>query len=198
MPFIFNEDKALKAMLAGITVSDAKNNSRPVGVWFGQPDLEIREQSYPYMTIDLVDVNEAIERSHRGVIDLNYTPEGLNPDVTYTVDFPIPMDLYYQITTYSRNPHHDRQLISALMQDKLPLRFNFLTVPEDGTSRRVDFLGFSKRDTVESDKRLFVNTFSVRVSSEIIYGLPKDIPAVDEVITTYTIIDETFDTQPGN
>ena len=193
MSFIFNEDKALKAMLAGVTVSDAKNNERPVGVWFGQPDLEIREQSYPYLTIDLIDVSEAIERSHRGVIDLPYTPEGLDSDNTYTVDFPIPMDLTYQITSYSRNPHHDRQIISALMHNNLALRFNFLVVPEDGTARRVDFLGFSKRDTVESDKRLFVNTFSVRINSEIIYGVPKVMPTVEEVNTSYINIEQQFE-----
>ncbi len=52
MPFILNEDKALKAALSGITVSDSGNPTRPVGVWFGQPDPEIRFQSYPYITID--------------------------------------------------------------------------------------------------------------------------------------------------
>ena len=55
MPYIINEDKALKALVSGITVSDSGNPTRPVGVWFGQPDNEIRQQSYPYITIDLVE-----------------------------------------------------------------------------------------------------------------------------------------------
>ena len=54
MPYIINEDKALKTLVSGITVSDSGNATRPVGVWFGQPDNEIRQQSYPYITIDLV------------------------------------------------------------------------------------------------------------------------------------------------
>lgn len=43
MPFILNEDEALKTALTGITVADDANPTRPVGVWFGQPDLETLE-----------------------------------------------------------------------------------------------------------------------------------------------------------
>lgn len=170
MPFLLNEDAALKAHLSGITVTDAKNSSRPVGVWFGQPDVEIRQQSYPYLTIDMLDINEAVDRAHRGWVNLQYAPEGTDPDKSYSTEFPIPVNIDYQITSYARQPIHDRQIISAILNDKLPFRFGWLPVTQDNTARRLDFLGFSKRDTTENEKRLFVNVFTVRVSAELLPG----------------------------
>jgi hypothetical protein len=169
MPVILNEDKALKTLLGGITVSDSGNAVRPVGVWFGQPDKEIRQQSYPYITIDLIDVSEANERVHAQYGALPYVPEGQNPDIPTETWYPTPVNLDYQVTTYSRQPRHDRQIMAALFSpDRLPLRFGNLLVPEDNTLRRVDMLGFSKRDTTEQEKRLFMNVYNVRISSEFL------------------------------
>jgi hypothetical protein len=168
MPFILNEDKALKEALTGITVSDAGNPARPVGVWFGQPDVEIRHQAYPYITIDLINMNVAQEREFRGYIPLAYNPEGIDADENYMTDAPIPVNLDYQITTYARQPRHDRQIMFELSKPtRLPLRFGGLEIPEDGTIRRLDMLGFTKRDTTEQDKRLFRNVYTVRISSEL-------------------------------
>lgn len=195
MPFIFNEDKALKSLLSGITVSDAKNPERTVGVWFGQPDLEIRDQSYPYLTIDLIDIQEDVSRAHRGLVTLPYTPENQDPDLPIVSEVPIPVDLYYQVTSYSRQPIHDRQIIAAILTSRLAMRFNHLEVPEDNTARRLDFLGYTKRDTVESNKRLLINTFSIKVSSEIISGAMVGYSPVETVNTEYTILtQETFTT----
>lgn len=167
MTFLLNEDKALKTLLGGITVSDAKNESRPVGVWFGQPDVEIRQQAYPYLTIELIDIIEANERSMRGIVNIPYTPEGLDPDFKYYSEMPVPVDIDYLVTSYSRQPLHDRKIIASMLSDILPFRFGTLEIPEDGTLRRLELLGYSKRDTTEQGKRLFVNVFSVRVSSEL-------------------------------
>lgn len=168
MPFILNEDAALKNVLTGMTVSDSGNPARPVGVWFGQPDAQIRPQVYPYVTLDLIGVYEAVERTHAGIIDLTYTPEGYDENTDYQAQYPIPVDLMYQVTTYARQPRHDRQILSQILgQKRLPLRFGMLAVPEDKTARRIDMLGFSKRDFTEADKRLFSNVFTVSVSSEI-------------------------------
>lgn len=180
MPFILNEDKALKQRLAGITVADSGNPTRPVGVWFGQPDVEIRQQSYPYITIDLVGINEGVERAHRGYVEFNYTPEGADPTKTYEGWYPIPVDLQYQVTTYARQPRHDRQIINELFKsNRLPLRFGLLLIPEDSTVRRLDVLGFIKRDTTEQDKRLFSNVFNVQISSEL---LQEDLDQVYQVL----------------
>jgi len=186
MPFIINEDKALKTLLKGITVADAKNSARPVGVWFGQPDVEIREQSYPYLTIDLVDIIEEKDRSNRGVVTLSYTPEGASPSVKYKTEIPIPVAIDYQVTSYSRQPLHDRAIISALLTNILPFRFGTLEIPEDKTLRRLELLGYTKRDTTEQGKRLYVNVFTLRVSSEI---LPSTLVAYTPAITT---INKTF------
>jgi hypothetical protein len=189
MPFILNEDAALKAKLTGITVADAKNSARPVGVWFGQPDLEIREQSYPYLTIEMIDISEDTARAHRGYIPLPYTPEGFATGTVVYSDYPIPVDIYYQVSSYSRNPRHDRQIISAILKNKLPMRFNYLEIPQDKTVRPVDLLGYTKRDTAEENKRLFVNIFSIKVASEILpEKLTSAISAVASVNITSKII----------
>lgn len=181
MPYILNEDKALKTLLTGITVSDSGNPTRPVGVWFGQPDVEIRQQSYPYITIELVGISEAFDRAHRGYIDFPYTPEGADPNVSYAGNYPVPVNLDYQVTTYARQPRHDRQIMNALFRNnRLPLRFGLLAIPEDGTVRRLDVLGFVKRDTTEQEKRLFSNVYNIQISSEF---LVDDLVQVYEVLT---------------
>lgn len=174
MPFIINEDAALKTLLQGITVADAGNAVRPVPVYYGQPDKEIRAQTYPYITLELVGLREDAERAHRGYPVMTYEPEGVSIEADAqgnpitTTQFPIPVDLFYQITTFARQPRHDRQLVSALLSPaRLPLRFGQLHIPEDNTLRRLDMLGFSKRDTTESGKRLFSNVYNIRISAEL-------------------------------
>jgi len=179
MPFLLNEDAALKTLLTGITVADSGNSARPVGVYYGQPDKEIRQQSYPYITIDLVGVSEDPTRAHRGYVPLTYTPEGVDTTNINRINYPIPVDLIYQVSTWARQPRHDRQLIAALFSPgRLPLRFGQLPIPQDGTNRRVDVLGFSKRDFIESEKRLFSNVYNIRISSELL---------VDQLVQAYQV-----------
>ena len=187
MPFIINEDKALKNMLTGITVSDSGNPTRPVGVFYGQPDKEIRSQNYPYITIDLIDIAEDTSRAHRGHVKLTYKPEGV-ANTNKIVDYPIPVDLYYQVSTWSRQPRHDRQLMAALFSyGRLPFRFGTLAVTEDDTIRRIDMMGFSKRDMVEGGKRLFSNVYNIRVSAEIFQSeLSQMYQVLHEPTITYT------------
>jgi len=184
MTFILAEDEALKAKLQGVTVADASNPTRPVEVWFGQPDIQIREQKYPYITIDLVDISEANERVmvSNGVRPWYYNvvfPDDLDqiPD-DWTMPYPIPINLDYQITSYSRSPMHDRQILAQLIGQKIPYRFGSLSVTEyketsgpdevlHQTTRRLDMLGSYKRDLVENNKKMYMNIFTVRVSSEI-------------------------------
>jgi hypothetical protein len=191
MPFILNEDKALKTMLTGVTVSDSGNSARPVGVWFGQPDLEIRAQSYPYMTIDFLGYNEDFARAHRGEIQMPYFPEGANTSEQYITEFPIPVYLDYQITTWSRQPRHDRQIMAEMATgQRIPLRYGLLVVPEDNTVRRLDFLGFAKKDTQdENGKRLFSNAYTVRISAEI-------LPRVLDQIVPVTETNVSLNSQP--
>lgn len=166
MTFILNEDAALKELLKGIVVSDQANPNRPVAVFYGQPDLAIRQQSYPYITIELIDVSEANDRAHRGYVEPDYILEG--ETTVKKTWYPIPVNLDYQVTTYSRYPQHDRQIIASLLSPgRIPFRFGQLLIPQDGTARRVDFLGYTKRDRTEQDKRLFSNVYTIRVYSEL-------------------------------
>ena len=64
--FLLDEDNALRRHLMGLTVSDDAAQDRKVGVWFSHPDTETREQRYPYIIINLIDVTEASNRVHSG------------------------------------------------------------------------------------------------------------------------------------
>jgi hypothetical protein len=206
MTFLLSEDQALRELLTGITVSDQKSTNdsqaRVVGVWFGQPDQEIRSQSYPYMTIDMIDIVQDRQREMRGKTSAEYLQPSslvLGDNQDFEVDLPIPVNIDYQITTFSRHPRHDRQIMGEVMYSRLPFRFGTLDL-DDGTVRRLDVLGVAKRDLVEQGKRLFMNAITVRVSSEIaqrrltefykvqsVYVEPTDLSGWDtfsEVITT--------------
>lgn len=203
MPFIINEDEALKTLLQGITVSDGGNALRNVAVYYGQPDKDLRQQSYPYITLDLVGVREDTERAHRGVINLAYAPEGYTPNrdtdgsINQPIDFPIPVDLIYQVSTWSRQPRHDRQIMAKLFAPgRLPFRFGQLPIPQDGTNRRLDMLGFSKRDTTEGGKRLFSNVYNIRISAELFTTQLTGVYQVLDVVSSLESQDEVFTTNP--
>lgn len=181
MTFLLSEDKGLRQKLEGMQVQDQRadfeGSLRKVGVWFGMPDQEIRDQSYPYLTIDLIDVNRDFSREMRGVVE---APAYLrqNSSLPNTqgveVDLPIPVNIDYQITSYARHPRHDRELLSQLVYTKLPLRGGVLDL-DDGTTRRLDVIDIAKRDMVEQGKRLFMNSVTVRVSSEVAQGTLKTL-----------------------
>lgn len=174
-PFILAEDNAIKELCKGIVVSDTASNSRPVKVWFGYPDVEIRDQAFPFITVDLIDIIPANNRQHSGVIydsDNAGTIEPI-PDTYYSYDIPVAYDLVYQITSYSRHPRHDRTIMYELL-NKFPSKYGKLAVPnqlETETGYRSMFLdGFVKRDTADSEtgnRRLLRNTLTVRVISEM-------------------------------
>ena len=180
MTFLLSEDEALRNLLKDLTVTDQKSvteegPTRKVGVWFGQPDQEITEQKYPYITIDMIDIAEDFSRAMRGKVKPEYLsdPTTIGESTEYDselhdweINYPIPVNIDYQITTYARQPRHDRQILAQLLYTKIPLRFAVL-MTNDNTVRRLDVLDVSKRDITESGKRLFVNAITLRVSSEI-------------------------------
>jgi hypothetical protein len=187
MTFMLTEDKALRVLMQNLSVSDQKsensNTVRPVGVWFGQPDQEIANQNYPYITIDMIDVQRDTMREMRGKVSPDYLEQevrikaGIADGVEldgWEIDTPIPVNIDYQITTYSRHPRQDRELLAKILYDRLPFRFGTLNC-EDNTVRRLDVLDVAKRDVTEQAKRLFVNAITVRVSSEIPQGLLKQL-----------------------
>ena len=114
MTFLLSEDAAIRSLLLGMTVTDQKSDAsgtatRNVGVFFGQPDQELREQKYPYITIDMIDINEDFARAHRGLAKPDYLPDPAtmadsgavyDPNTnSWEIDWPVPVNIDYQITT---------------------------------------------------------------------------------------------------
>jgi hypothetical protein len=212
MVFLLSEDKALREKLQGLVVHDqvatGADKPRQVGVWFGQPDQEIRAQSYPYVTIDMIDVQRDFAREMRGLTNADYLgPADLGGADTFITDLPIPVNIQYQITTYARHPRHDREILAQLLGTRL-IRFGYLEIVEKdvtvddvetitSTYRRMDVMNVAKRDMTEQAKRLFVNAITVRVSSEILQSALRAIYKVLEVHVNDPVILEDFPVPSG-
>lgn len=194
-PFIVAEDLALKNHLAGLTVADEKNSSRQVKVWFGYPDVEVRDQSFPFVTIDLIDIVPANERQTSGfTYDADYNGTiAISSDGAYGYEIPVAYDLVYQVTSYARHPRHDRAIMYQLL-NKFPSKYGKLPVPNQlgtETGYRSMFLdGFAKRDAVDGEtgnRRLLRNVLSVRVISEMSPSLALTrLPYVEQVTLATT------------
>lgn len=185
--FLLDEDRALRDLMKGITVSDHENPARNVEAWFGHPDQELREQKYPYITVDLLEIAEGSDRVHRGDLYFDNAPPDwwgypeLAPGFTHVTEMPTPVDLHYQIGTWARNPRHDREILRAcLLGGRTSLRAGVIRTA-DGFLRRLDFLGHVKRDREEGGKRLFNNVFRLRMSSEIPFGILEEFQQVESV-----------------
>jgi hypothetical protein len=200
--WILDEDRALRDLLDDITVSDTGKGSRRVGVWFGHPDQEMRQQTYPYITLNLIDISLERDRAERGYGEVpDFWRESLSSSITEDIEFtsdtsipivmhqPIPVRLTYQITTWARNPRHDRQILNSLLRYGItPLQGGGLDV-SDGSLRRLDTLSFQKRDTVESGKRLLSNAILVGVSSEVPWKTLEQASKVSQVALRLVVSD---------
>lgn len=187
--FLLNEDLALKNLLLGLTVTDGNNANRPVGVRFGEPDPEIAEQKYPYIIIDLIDVREntpQVMSDYGPPENFDYLALPTGDDYYGVTGFIVsPMLLTYQVSSWSRQPRHDRQILSALNHGPLhPRAWQGLPV-SDGTLRRLIVTGFVKRDTTTAGRRLFRNIWTVQIPSEIVYS-PLDLTRRVEQVTINT------------
>ena len=174
-PFVIAEDAALKTKLQEIIVTDDKNANRPVKVWYGYPDTEVRELSWPFITIDLIDIVQAEYRQTSGqIVDNDFGGQILPvANKGYRYGTPIAYDIVYQITTYSRQPRHDRALINSVF-NIFPSKYGYLVVPNqlgtESTGRTMVLDGYVKRDAVDGEtgnRRILRNVFTVRVISEM-------------------------------
>jgi hypothetical protein len=188
MSFIIAEDQALKTLMQGIVVSDEKNNTRSVQAWFSNPDPELRNQSYPYVTIELIGVEWANYRQASGFFIDNDRQGTVSPSSGEVFEYEVPAawDLMYQITSYSRHPRHDRAIIAHLLNNDFVANRGFLPVPNElGTQtsyRHIILQDFAKRDTVEDGRRLFRNVFTVLVTSESTPDSGDSVAWVEEVL----------------
>lgn len=185
-PFLIAEDEAIKSYIQGMVVADEKSaaangptgtiKTRPVKVWFGYPDVEVRAQEFPFVTIDLIDIIPANDRQVQGRLADNDYRGTITPSAgyVYEYDYPVAYDLIYQLTTYSRHPRHDRAILFQ-MWNKFPSKYGKLLVKNElGTqsaARSMFVDGYAKRDTFEDaesgNRRLLRNVFTVRVVSEM-------------------------------
>lgn len=185
MPFIENEYAAVKAKLAGLTVTDETAPSgRPVAVRYRVPESELANATFPMIIIQPTAMERASDREHRGFTDLPYWPEGtqisdapgFDPDNDvhannqFWVDYPIPYNFDFQITVYCRKQSHMLQLQQKLAKfDRLPTRFGFIQVPQDGTVRSLDLIGGPSSDWAKDQdgKRVFRSVYLIRVPGEL-------------------------------
>ncbi len=209
MPWLLAEDAALKNKLQGLKVTDinAPAGGRPVAVRFRLPETELADMTYPTVVIDHAGISKDDEREHRGYIQIPYAPEGyanwaaadtpnsFDPTKSpYYGNFPIPMNIDYTVTLYSRKQMHNQSLIGSLTAtSRLHPRYAYLAIPEDGTVRRLELMGGPETVT-ENDpdgKRIFRTLYSVRVSSELV---PEQIDTVTKVLTTVLTLNYTTGT----
>lgn len=185
MPWLYNEDAAIRLKLQGLTVTDrnAPPGGRPVPVRFRLPQDELANLSYPIIIIEHAGWYPDPDREHRGYIQLPYAPEGFQPWYTgpgnaavasspYYARFPMPYRFNYAITVYARfMTQHMRPLVAQLLTEQyLPAKFGFLTVPQDGTVRTMLLQGGPDESygLDEDGKRMLKTTFLVSVFSELV------------------------------
>lgn len=187
MPWVLNEDAALKRKLSGLSVTaSAVASPLPVDARYTIPEDEFEDVTYPLIMLTQISVERAPEREHRGVIPIDTLPEGFDPALgQHYAEFPVPHDIDYQVQLFCRTLQHRTALVAQLAQfPYLPERFGFLEVPEDNSVRRLDVLGGpelnSGRDA--DGKRLFTATYRIRVSAELfLQGTPMTMPTVETV-----------------
>jgi hypothetical protein len=196
--FLLAEDAALKARFATLTVSDDRSGSRPVQVFYRYPEAET-ERSYPFLTIEMIDLVHAKNRQHSeseltyakvGIPqrskfigrpnELSYWPSRISNMGTVTdatnIEFIssnefVPVDLLYQVSTFTRSALHDRQLSSQMLSTIVPFRKGYIDIPEDGTTRRLDLLDWTTADLLDSEsgyrKRIFRKIYTLQMTAEI-------------------------------
>lgn len=204
--WIVDEDAALKRKLVGLTLPDAnaQPGGRPVQVKYIFPEAELGNIDYPLLTIEHQGIFVDHDREHRsGQMQLRHVPAGFegNPGDWWTDQWPIPYNLDYLITTYTRFIEQDRLLVALLSQHQyLPARFGYLEVPEDGTIRRLDLTGGPWQVEGGFDhegKRLFRSGFVIRVSSQLLINEPFNITDyVKSVIMNVDAYPEIYGGQP--
>ena len=206
--FLLAEDEAIKLRFSGLTVSDDRNATRPVQVFFRYPEGET-ERHYPFITLELIDVVYARNRQH-SVVDqyaykegdtwaednpatVNYYPSQGTITVPNGVDYLktteyIPVDLLYQVSTFCRSALHDRQLTANILYNVAPLRYNSIYIPADNTHRRLDMLDWTTADLLDPEagyrKRIFRKIYTLQMTAELPTSEFEGVKQVAQIDTT--------------
>lgn len=203
--FLLAEDEALKLRLTGLTVSDDREANRPVQVFFRYPEGET-EKHYPFITLELLDINHARTRQHSEVYlysnyaenpnNLTYWPstsdligDAPNQDFLRVNDF-IPVDITYQVSTYCRSAQHDRQLTAKMLTTVTPYRFGSILIAADNTSRRLEMLDWANADLLDQEtgyrKRIFRKIYTLQMGAEL---TSSDMYGAQQVLSVKATID---------
>ena len=205
--FLLAEDEAIKKMLTGLKVYDDREVERPVQVFFRYPEGET-ERVYPFMTIEMIDLIHARNRQHSETelvyfnttggasapedwqsrpnamtywpseaTNLSHLDNQSNYNVLHSMEF-VPVDLVYQISTFTRTALHDRQLTSTLLRKVFPFRKASINVEADGTNRRLELLDWTTADLLDPEagyrKRIFRKIYTLQMGAELpssdVYG----------------------------
>lgn len=203
-----------------ITVADKNNPLRRAKVFYGYPDEELEEE-YPFITIDLLGIEFDAERAAseqtyywspdpteaqvRSSTDLQYFPNTYDAndllaiDSIQAVDNFVPVLLLYQVTTWARNPLHDRQLSFSMLRYVFPSmgRRTWLEVPEDGTIRRMNLLSWRAQDIQDQQagyrKAIHRKAYTVSIQSELSQTDLVESHIVEAVHGTLSDFDPPFD-----
>jgi len=185
--WVLDEDDALKDKLGGFyVINPADGAQKPVQTFFANPDAEEISRAFPRFVIELISIEFARERAHRSAsVVIPFDLEQATPPSGFSMtsgDFPLPWNLIYQVSAYSRNPRHDRQL-SLIMFQLFPEQFGDLNMQNyDGTTRRADLVSHTHRDIVDNDqKRTYRQIFEISVSSEFYLNQIQYIQQVSQV-----------------
>jgi hypothetical protein len=216
MPWLFNEDAAMKARLQGLLVQDATSPSggREVPVRYRLPDDELANLTYPVVIIEHAGIYPAQERMHSGYVQLPYAPEGSTPywqpgeaiyplASPYYAPVPTPYNFDYQVTVFGRFwGAHIAPLIGELATLwRLPAKAGRLWVPQDSTTRTMRLLGGPEEGygTDEDGKKLFKVVYLVRVFSELVENVASStgwggsltpVNTVDIDLSVYASLDD--------
>lgn len=201
---ILAEEEALKAKLSNLLVADPRASSgrKRIDVYYRMPPAEKRRE-YPFITIDLVDIVFANDRAHSAQIypidfwpseyasfeeyavakSLDWDPDENGPGESVELH---PYDLYFSVTTHTRNPLQDRQLTSLLLGTAyLPDRWGYLHVPADDSIRHLERVGWATLDEYEGNPqasdRVFRKSYNVKVSAFVAPEYPYTFEQVLEV-----------------
>lgn len=202
--FLLAEDEAMKAKFSTLYVPDPRepDGTRRAKVWFGLPSKE-RERTYPFVTIDLIDIVFASDRAHSlETINVDWWPsEGQTwaeyadlHGLDYDPEFPYgstirfqPYDIYYQVATHSRHALQDRYLTQQMLSlDYSPLsQLGTLHVPADGTQRWLDNEGWVRADYRDAeDKTVWRKVYTLKVSAHMAVNNPATFAKVLQVAAT--------------
>ena len=191
--FLLAEDAAVKNRFSNLTVSDDRNQERAVQVFFRYPEGET-EKAYPFITIEMINLSHDTRRqlsetnyyysntvsASNGSSYIDYYPSEMTSSELASLNIAnhalkvhsfIPVNLMYQVTTYTRTALHDRQLSSKILRRVVPFRTGFIEIPEDGTIRRFDLQSWSTSDLLDREagyrKRIFRKVFTIQMNAEI-------------------------------